>query len=487
MAPHDHADQEKMSLLNALIAEAAESIESSNANLYVIVTHYDADGLAAASIIGRVLLRLEKDFIIKVIDQVDEFSLSSIPKGSNYHYIFTDLGSASLNLIVERGFEPLVILDHHELLRDEHVRERVHEVNPHAVGINGSKDVSASGLAYLVASKIGVNDPLISYLAIAGAIGDRQEAPNEGFVGLNKVIVEEAINKGWIKRTVGLRLYGVPRQPLVKSLMYTVDPILPSLTYDELACQRFLELIGIPLKRPDGSPTTYKDLHADEISKLATALIKHLLAKGLNPRIADSLFGYMYEFLLEPEDSPLRYAHEYAQVLNACGRLRKHGIGLALGLGDRRYALSQAEALSLEYRRRLAQYISLVRSDASYIRLLNNIQVMKLDGVVDDRILGALSSIVLSSYICDVNRPLISATSTSHGRIKISARMHESLSKKGLNLGALVKQAAEHVGGSGGGHESAAGAILPPQTLEKFAKILDDLIGKTLRSRGTFK
>ena len=103
MAPHDHADQEKMSLLNALIAEAAESIESSNANLYVIVTHYDADGLAAASIIGRVLLRLEKDFIIKVIDQVDEFSLSSIPKGSNYHYIFTDLGSASLNLIVERG------------------------------------------------------------------------------------------------------------------------------------------------------------------------------------------------------------------------------------------------------------------------------------------------------------------------------------------------------------------------------------------------
>jgi len=267
--------------------------------------------------------------------------------------------------------------------------------------------------------------------------------------------------------------------------MYTVDPLLPSLTYDELACQRFLELVGIPLKKPDGSPMTYKDLRAEEISKLATALIKHLLAKGLNPRIADSLFGYTYEFLLEPEDSSLRYAHEYAQMLNACGRLRRHSIGLAIGLGDRDKALNQAEAISLEYRRRLAQYISLIRSDASYIRMLNNIQVMKLNGIVDERILGAVSSIVLSSYLCDVSRPLISVTSTLEGKIKISARMHDSLLRKGIDLGFLIKQAAEQVGGSGGGHNVAAGAIIPSQALDKFVKIVDNLVGKSLKSGGS--
>jgi len=475
-------NNESIASLNRAVSQVAESLEESSANLYVIVTHYDADGLAAASIIGRTLLKIERMFIIRVIDQADEETLRRIPKGD--YYIFTDLGSTAINIIVKNKLRPASILDHHEPLRSEEHELNIYEVNPHVVGIDGSKEVSASGLAFLVAKKMKVEDHIAAYLAIAGAIGDRQESGSQGLIGINKLIVEEAIDKGWIKKTIGLKLYGVPRQPLVKSLMYTVDPLLPGLTYDELACQRFLEAVGIPPRRSNGSPVTYKDLRTEEISKLATALIKHLLAKGLNPRIADSLFGYTYEFLLEPEDSALRYAHEYAQILNACGRLRRHSVGLALGLGNRDKVLNQAEAISLEYRRRLAQYISLLRSDASYIRMLNNIQVMKLNGIVDERILGALSSIVLSSYLCDVSRPLISITNTLEGKIKISARMHDSLSRKGINLGFLIKQAAEEVGGSGGGHNVAAGAIIPPQALDKFVRIVDNLVGKSLKRGG---
>jgi RecJ-like exonuclease len=178
---------------------------------------------------------------------------------------------------------------------------------------------------------------------------------------------------------------------LVKSLAYTVDPLLPGLTYDELASQRFLEGIGIAVKRSDGSPTTYKDLSADEVSKLATALIKHLLMKGFSPQSANALFGLIYEFIHEPEGSSLRYAHDFAQMLNACGRLRKHGVGLAIGLGDRGKLLSQAEAISLEYRRRLAQYLSLLRNDSSYVRILNNVQVMDMRNIVDERVLGSHS------------------------------------------------------------------------------------------------
>ena len=110
---------------------------------------------------------------------------------------------------------------------------------------------------------------------------------------------------------------------------------------------------------------------------------------------------------------------------------------------------------------------------------------MKLDGIVDDRVLGALSSIVMSSYLCDVSRPLISVTNTLQGKIKISARMHESLSRRGVDLGLLIKQAAEQVGGSGGGHDVAAGAIIPSQALDKFVKLVDALVGKSLKSGGS--
>ncbi|MDI9619851.1 MAG: DHH family phosphoesterase [Candidatus Nezhaarchaeota archaeon] len=454
----------------------AEHIEKSPMDLCVIITHYDADGLAAASIIARALTKLERSFIVRVIDQADEETLGSVPRGD--YYIFTDLGSSAIDIVVRLGLKPASIIDHHEPNDVKEGVKDVQELNPHRAGIDGGREVSASGLAYLVSKSMGVEDSVAPYLAIAGAVGDRQENSAQGFMGINRIIVEEAVGKGLIKKTVGLRLYGVPKQPLVKSLVYTVDPVLPGLTYDEAACQRFLESTGIPLKKPDGSPTTYRDLSIEDISKLATNLVKHMLSKGLSAKVADMLFGHLYEYLLEPEPSPLRYAHEYAQVLNACGRLRRHGIGLALCLGDREKALSQAELISSEYRRRLAQYISLLRNDASYVRQLNNIQIMRLNGIVDDRIIGAIASIALSSYLCNPDKPLIAATTSSQGKVKISARMQEMLLKRGIDLGLAVKHAAELVGGSGGGHSTAAGALIPADSLDDFIKTVDSLIGK---------
>lgn len=476
-------DDEKFQGLSALSDSAfqiAEEIENSSANLYVIVAHYDADGLAAASIIARSLLKIERNFTIRVVEQIDEETLASISRGD--YYIFVDLGSSTLEAIIRRGLLPASVIDHHELLRSsEAVGEKLRELNPHSFGLNGGKDVSASGLAYLVSKGMKVADHEAAYLALAGAIGDRQESA-QGFTGINKHILQEAMERGWVRRFTGLRLYGVPRQPLVKSLTYTVDPLLPGLTYDEVASQRFLESIGITVKKPDGSPTTYKDLNADEVSKLATALIKHMLMKGFSPQSANALFGFIYEFLYEPEDSSLRYAHDFAQTLNACGRLRRHGVGLAIGLGDRGKFLSQAETISLEYRRRLAQYLSLIRSNPSYVRALNNVQVMDARGLVDERVLGAVASIVISSYMCDVSKPLISVTSSTKGKIKVSARMHESLSKRGIDLGLIIKTVAEQVGGNGGGHENAAGAIIPSESLDNFIKAVDLLVGKHLRT-----
>ncbi|RLF22451.1 MAG: hypothetical protein DRJ68_01480 [Thermoprotei archaeon] len=469
------------SALSGLTSRVAEKLREAS-GLYVLVTHYDADGLASASIIARLLMKLDRDFVIRVVDQLDELSLQSLPRGD--FYVFTDLGSSSIESIAKMGFTPAIVLDHHEPLRGQVKVEDTWEVNPHLVGINGGREISASGLAYLVAKHLNLVDHDMAYLAVTGAVGDRQDSAPNGLVGPNKLIVEEAMSKGWISSSSGLRLYGVPRYPLVKSLMYTVDPLLPGLTYDEAACQRFLEVTGIPAKKADGSPMTYGDLRPEEKSRLATALIKHLLAKGINPQAVDSLFGFTYEFLFEAESSPLRYAHEYAQLLNACGRLKRHGVGLAIGLGDRERALSQAEAISLEYRRRLAQYLSLIRNDPSYIRLLNNIQVLKLSGLVDDRVLGAVSSIVLSSYMCDVSRPLVSLTTSSHGRIKVSVRVHESLSRRGVDIGPLVKEAAEKVGGSGGGHAVAAGAIIPEEGCDVFLKLLDETMGLRLARGG---
>ncbi len=45
-----------------------------------------------------------------------------------------------------------------------------------------------------------------------------------------------------------------------------------------------------------------------------------------------------------------------------------------------------------------------------------------------------------------------------------------------LPLNRLAEQASNYVGGSGGGHESAAGAKIPFGTLDQFLKKMNELV-----------
>jgi RecJ-like exonuclease len=47
----------------------------------------------------------------------------------------------------------------------------------------------------------------------------------------------------------------------------------------------------------------------------------------------------------------------------------------------------------------------------------------------------------------------------------------------GLNLGLILEEAAREVGGRGGGHAMAAGAIIPSERWEQFLSIVDKIIG----------
>ena len=62
--------------------------------------------------------------------------------------------------------------------------------------------------------------------------------------------------------------------------------------------------------------------------------------------------------------------------------------------------------------------------------------------------------------------------------MKVSARTIDMLTSKGLNLGEIMRVAAEKFGGTGGGHDIAAGAQVPLKDAEDFVKLVDELVGK---------
>ena len=63
---------------------------------------------------------------------------------------------------------------------------------------------------------------------------------------------------------------------------------------------------------------------------------------------------------------------------------------------------------------------------------------------------------------------------------KVSSRTTMDVAEV-LDLGEVMRKAAEKVGGRGGGHRVAAGANIPPDGVEEFVREVDRLCCEVLR------
>ncbi|MEM0350189.1 MAG: DHH family phosphoesterase, partial [Archaeoglobaceae archaeon] len=151
-----------------------------------IYTHYDVDGISAGAIIARALLRLGKEFQISFLKGLNDFEADEAEL-----IIFADMGSGYSEKISKIDSD-IIILDHHKPDGEIRGKKNLVHVNPHLFGIDGTYEISASGVAYLFARELNGNRDLAS-LAILGAIGDKQK-----FIGLNGEIMREGIEAGCI-------------------------------------------------------------------------------------------------------------------------------------------------------------------------------------------------------------------------------------------------------------------------------------------------
>ena len=85
--------------------------------------------------------------------------------------------------------------------------------------------------------------------------------------------------------------------------------------------------------------------------------------------------------------------------------------------------------------------------------------------------LGSSISTKVSEH---VQKSLVVIYERSGNRIKISARNQA----KNINAGNAMQRAAKEVGGSGGGHEAAAGATIPADEWDHFKRILIKIVNK---------
>jgi len=452
----------------------------------LIVTHYDADGICAASIISKLLLWTDVSFHIKVFEQLDEGKVNWIKENSHYDYIIvTDMGSGQKSLInVKLSDRHVLILDHHIPETSNLQGGNVVELNPHNFNIDGSTQASSSVIAYLLAKHtIPERAHLLSPLGVIGALGDRQDQGKHfSLTGMNKIAVDDGVKHGLIKTELGLRLFGLRSRPLLKCLEYTFDPYIPGLSGNEVACYNFLRNVGIePVE--GGKLRYFNSLTREEVRRLATELIKHSISVGLSVKESERIFGVLYLLTEESPDSPLHDAREFAMVLNACGRTNRHDLALIVAMGHRGKFLEQALKEVEEYRKRLSRILNEIKSNRSgYIEEYDHLVILDVSGRVDSKMLAAVASLLASSKVWNVNKPLLAITSLDENAIKVSFRKPLSVETKykDINLGKLLSGAARKLGGTGGGHGNAAGGTFKADLKQALISYLNDNISKAI-------
>ena len=422
-----------------LINKAIEKINSTH-SLIQIVSDLDCDGVAAASIIASALIHANKNFQITFVSRINEELIATLKERNPQLCIFTDMGSGYLNLVNELKFD-VIVLDHHQI--EGSPADNVIHINPEEAGL----ELSGSGTTYLLAKEM-INNNSLAPLAIVGTIGDVSYSTNS-----------KLFETPLIEAEIGLNLFGRFSRPLHKALEFSG---IPEINEESKAIQ-FLSEIGINPQK-NGVWRTLNDLDADEKRKLTDAIVKESLKYERYSK--KMLFSDVLTLKNFPEE--LKDAKEFATILNACSNMNEPSIGLALCLGNEK-ALGTARNLLKAYRKVIGNYMRWIENNPESIRQAEHVNYILGKDVINENFIGTIVSMLFKP----VEKTLIGFGNSKDG-IKVSAR------SKSINIRDVIVEAAKTCGGRGGGHEGAAGAVIPVDTQEKFIELCESLLKEKL-------
>ncbi len=422
-----------------------------------IISHNDADGISAAGVMCNAIAKEKGKFHVTIIPRLKDENISKFLKEKYKLFIFCDMGSANLKG-VSRLKGDVIIADHHQTDHEAKLEDHIVHVNPHLYGLDGTKDVSGSGVAYLTVRPLEYKN--LAGLALVGAFGDMQY--KNGFSGVNKTILDDGIESGNIEVRDDLKIAYKSQEPLYKALSYTINPVIKEISGDEEGSVNFLEKIGISY-----------GIKFDELSNEEKDILKNELVK-INPELFSSVYSVPSEI---PE---LRNLEDYSNILDACGKNKKQGVGLSICIGDRNDSIKEAQELVKTYRDDLVYGIEWIKKEGSVLQ--DNIQYIYAEEKRKKRIMGTLSTIGLDLEILDPEKPVL-AMSRMDNIIKVSGRTTSKMTSKGVNLGYALENASKSFNGSGGGHNIAAGAVIPYREMDNFLNLVDEIVRTQLKAR----
>jgi len=370
--------------------------------------HHDADGIASASIITHALLRRGTKVRLRISPRMAPQDL----QGGNA-VVLCDFGSG-----LEDLSDDVMVIDHHV----PHFEGQYH-VNPRLCGIDGERELPASGAAYIVAQHLGDNRDLVG-LAMLGMIGDCQD-----IAGKNREIIDEGIAQNYIVPARGIPLFG---RDIHEKVYCAASPYLKGYSGDEDAVSRLVDETTIR------GETDFADL----LSRIVLGMGPYQ-----NDRAMTALWGDTWDL----QRGMVRDAHSLAAIVDACGKSGYGGLGASLCLRSSE-SVEEAWEIARQYRLRVIAAVSrLHASGEGPVYVIDDADVVS----------GAADSLAMDF----LGASPLAVMAPRNDTYSISAR---SLGQPGCDMEALMQTLASGCGGVGGGHNTRGGAKIPKENIDCF-------------------
>jgi single-stranded-DNA-specific exonuclease len=439
-------------------------------NEIAIITHLDADGITSGSIMAMTLRRMGARFSLRTVSDLNSSVVEKMKAEGRDFYVITDLGGGWASHLRKALGDKWVIIDHHEITEEEILTDDGGQIlNPWKFGIDGGREVSAGGMAYMVASALDFKNRDLSAIAVVSAVADRQDqGDKKSFFGLNAEILKTAQSLGLVSGDLDIILTGRETRPVHEALAYTLFHYIDGLTWNTEACYLLLKNAGIKLKDDSRRWRALAEFSQEEKSTIVEAVAKFVDSsdKRVSDILLDDLIGYVYTLSREDKRSQLRDAREFSAMLNACGRIGKAGVGIAMCMGDRNMALSAGEEIMDMYKMTLRNNISTIFSEKWRLADDGKTTFVNGDGILEEGMLEAVSTLLSGSPSLR-GRLLFVRTLAKEGTYKFSSRKCLDC-KSQANLGVIMRQCSNALNGAGGGHSAAAGCSIPSSALDDF-------------------
>ena len=433
-----------------------------------IVSHLNADGITSGSIISTSLARLGAKWTVRAVSDINSNVIAQMKSDGRDFYVITDLGAAMARELFDSLNNKWIIIDHH-IPQEEMAADYNEQIlNAWKYGIDGDTEISSGGIAYMIANAIDSKNKDLSATAIISAIGDRQDqGDKKSLIGINSEILKTAQTSGLISVDLDLMFTGRETRPLHEALAYTLFPYIDGLTWNIENCYSIIKNSGVKMK-VNGRWRVTSEISQQEKSTILDAIAKFIVAsQNTETDIIDNLTGYTYTLINEDQRSQLRDVREFSTLLNACGRIRKAGIGIGICMGDRNAMLTEGEEIIANYQTTLRNYISTIFAEKW--RLVDDGKTLFIngEGLLDEDMTGAVSSLLSGSPTFSGRLLFVRTLARDNNTYKFSSRKCLRC-KSESNLGLLMRHCSESVGGVGGGHAAVAGCRIPSVRLESF-------------------